>query len=384
MKILNLTLEHIRNHGQLSLPFEQNLTCIIGPNAQGKTNILEALYTLALSKSFRTNRLEELINWEHEFGRINSQILQENDEKIDLEVFLGRSPQPKKSFKKNGVKGTVENFIGTLKVVLFHPEDLNMLYLGPDLRRKYLDILNIQVSRSYFSALKAYKKALEQRNALLKSIKAGFSQKSELHIWNEPLAQNGLALIIERSKTIAFLQTRISEYYQKIAQTKDQITLNYHHIFTSNQQDSEAIHMLLKGSESIPPHHYTQLLDIYHQELENSLMKDLSAQYTTMGPHRDDLLFHLNGHSLQSCASRGEYRSVILALKLLEMRCIEEATTEKPVLLLDDVFSELDFSRQEMLIKAIQEHQSLITTTHLDNLKSLKDIKIFDVGKLKI
>ena len=221
MHLKRLTLENFRNYGSLDLRFddekeEKEVSFIIGRNAQGKTNILEAIYLLALTKSFRTSRQEDLIKWGCEYARVKGEF-----EERTLEVFLGNPPQPKRVLKKNDVKIGAENFIGNCQIVFFHPEDLNMLYLGPDLRRRYLDILNIQINKNYFRALRSFKRVLEQRNSLLKNINAGTGKESDLEVWDDQLAQHGDFLTEERRKTVEFLNLHVTDVYGAIADGKE-------------------------------------------------------------------------------------------------------------------------------------------------------------------
>lgn len=360
MHLQKLILENFRNHEKLELAFSQEnpVTYIVGPNAQGKTNLLEAIYLLALTKSFRTHNHEDLIDWHKDFARVtgifgsNSASRNAADTSAPsthLEIFLGRSPNPPKVLKKNRIKTTGANFLGTCQVVFFHPEDLNMLYLGPDLRRAYLNTLNVQINKNYFTALKNYQKVLRQRNALLYAIKQGTHKKSDLEIWDEQLVENGTLLMSERAKTIDFFNQHITEYYRQISEGGEQVSLSYQHAVGA------------PAAAQIP------VSSLYEQALSQALPRDLQSGHTSVGPHRDEILFLLNNKPLQAHASRGEYRSLILALKLLELKFFEDRTQHKPLLLLDDVFSELDLSRQKMLLQATQTHQTIITTTHLDN-----------------
>ncbi len=373
MRLAKLCLEHFRNHQKLQLEFDPaNLvTYIVGPNAQGKTNILEAIYLLALTKSFRTTHHEDLIGWNQEYARVKGffeievttqKAASRPESYCDLEVFLGLAPHSRKSLKKNGATTSTMNFIGTLQVVFFHPEDLNMLYLGPDLRRRYLDILNLQINKKYFRALQVYQRVLKQRNALLKRIHGGQAADSELEIWDEQLTLHGAFLMLERAKTVDFFRDRLEEYYQKISQGSEKIKVHYRHTLGD---------AALMNTPALTDHAVLQ--SIYKKTLNTAKTRDIQAQMTTVGPHRDDLEFLLNDFRLSAHASRGEYRSLILALKLLELHFFEERTAQKPLLLLDDVFSELDAHRQKMLLQAIKGHQTFITTTNAGSGDFLKD-----------
>ena len=362
MRLTKLILEQFRNYQNLELNFDpnENISYIVGPNAQGKTNILESIYLLALTKSFRTSQQQDMIRWGDEFARVQG-FFEVEDAVTQLEAFLGLPPNPQKSFKKNGVKTSAADFIGNCQIVFFHPEDLNMLYLGPDLRRAYLNVINVQVNRKYFSALRSYQKVLKQRNALLHAIKEGRAMPSaqregegvpalagrrsvqieQLNIWDAQLVEFGTYLMQERAATVEYFQKNLTKTYQKISQGDEKITITYRHT------------------------------EDFSRALASARPRDLRALITTVGPHRDDLEFSLNGLKLSALASRGEYRSLLLSLKLIELKFFEDRTTQKPILLLDDVFSELDPHRQQMLLQAIEGRQTIITATHLDNVDPL-------------
>ncbi len=368
MRITKLVLEKFRNYQNLELNFDpdEHITSIVGPNALGKTNILESIYLLALTKSFRTTKQQDMIGWESEYARVKGVFeMEDGADSVGLEAFLGKPPHPQKSFKKNGVKISAANFIGSCQVVFFHPEDLNMLYLGPDLRRAYLNIMNVQVSRKYFGALRAYQKVLKQRNALLHKLKdqrnsgSGNIDLSELDIWDEELVRHGSYLMLERSRTVEFFQERLSETYRKISRGNENVQIIYHHTLDFyNAPDDPAATNQTKSAKIWKEH--------FAGNLASARARDLQALVTTVGPHRDDLEFSFNGLRLSAHASRGEYRSLLLALKLIELEFFEERTGQNPILLLDDVFSELDPERQDLLMEAIQGHQTIVTTTHID------------------
>lgn len=388
MQLKKLILEKFRNYEKLELNFNptEPMTYIIGQNAQGKTNILEAIYLLALTKSFRTGSNENLIQWGQQYCRIVGEFVEnsatstepqeisprgetqtQGENSTTLEVFFGNPPQPLKSVKKNGAKSTIENFIGNCQTVFFHPEDLNMLYLGPDLRRRYLDLLNLQINKNYYRALRTFKQVIKQRNALLKEIKQGSAPRAELPVWNEQLATAGSILILERAKSVAFFRQYLEEYYQKIAESKDKIGIFYKNTVLEQTLPAEAPSQSQLG-QNLPTG--DQLKTAYLQSLEKAEKIDLQAEITTIGPHRDDLEFKLNNRPLAAHASRGEYRSLLLAMKLLEVKFFQEKSQTKPILLLDDVFSELDLNRQKMLLEAIEGHQTIVTATHLDQFTS--------------
>lgn len=389
MRLTKLKIENFRNYESFSLNFDKqkHITYIIGPNAHGKTNILEAIYLLALTKSFRTNVINDMIKWGTDYGRItgtfdmsnttadsNTDTLDElkvsaTDSKkeytIELQAFIGNPPNPRKALKKNGVKISAVNFIGNIQIVFFHPEDLNILYLGPDLRRKYLDILNIQIKPHYYAALRAYKRIMTQRNSLLKSIKDGHAKSHDLDIWDEQLAEQGSIIIYERESSIAFINERITRTYQNISKGEERVQALYKSIFkdgiNNTHEDGGAPQDLVKN----PPDPKTpqQIAETLLKILQTNRQRDLRAEFTTSGPHRDDIEFILNRLPLVKHASRGEYRSLLMALKLVELSFYEEKSKQKPILLLDDVFSELDPDRQKTLIEGIKGYQTILTST---------------------
>lgn len=357
MKLTKLQLENFRNHSQYSYEFDidKDLTILVGPNGMGKTNFLEAIYVLALGKSFRISAQEEMIKWENDYLRCSSEIFSGN-EKIDLEVFYSHRPRSQKSFKKNGVKMKNSEYLGNLLAVLFHPEDLNMLYLQPALRRRYMDIVLCQTDKKYLLALTKYRKILKQRNALLHEIRATRLKKGDqkslledLEVWDEEIATSGSVIIEKRLKLVEFLNERLEKIYNEIASADEKISLEY---------ESRIVKKLSKED----------IKTMYGDELFNRSERDILRAETTAGPHRDDLVFFLNGKEISAVASRGEIRTLLLAVKLAEIQYIEEKTGEKPILLLDDVFSELDRKRQGHLLKSIRGCQSIITTTDIDHI----------------
>lgn len=381
MRLNNLILEQYRNYSQFAVDFNASepITVFIGPNGKGKTNILEAIYTLSLTKSFRTPRQPDVIQWDQEYARIKGTFSFEDEvsenqnplhgvsndydeasrtEAIEREVFIGLPPHPTKRLKINGVQKSAVDFIGNCPMVFFHPEDLNMLYLGPELRRRFMDILGLQVNAVYYRTLKAYQRILNQRNALLKKIQQNESSITDLDVWDEQIIEQASYLIKERLQLLEFLEERLSELYSHISGNNDQITITYKNSLILEQQSIEADVASIKTAYSI---HFQQ----YRQ-------KDIYAGFTTAGPHRDDILFELNRRPLLSHASRGEYRSLFLALKQAELLWYEQQTQHTPLLLLDDVFSELDPFRQQHLLESMRGYQCFITTTHLPEL--LKDI----------
>lgn len=340
----SLELENFRNYGRLRLNFtaETGLTYLIGDNGQGKTNLLEAIYMLALGKSFRVSDEESLIKWGADFGRVRGVF-----EGSTMEIFLGKPPQPKRVFKINEVKSSAVNFVGRVRAVFFHPEDLNVLYLGPDLRRRYLDIMILQKDRAYFAALRKFKRLKEQRNSLLNAIREGRGSVADLDIWDEQIVKEGAVIWRGRAAALSYMVERLADKYASICGKKTDLRIGY--------LNSLDLGYEMMGATS-------NLEEVYATELLASQDKDIASGHTQIGPHRDDMVIYLGGKPIMEHASRGEIRTILLTMKLIEMDYFSEDGV-RPILLLDDVFSELDHERQRYLLERVVEYQTFITTT---------------------
>lgn len=380
MKLRKLQLENFRNYKSYTYEFDpaNDFTIIRGPNGQGKTNLLEAIYVLSLGKSFRTVQQEDLIMWGMDYFRAKGTVEVE-DENQELEVFYTNYPTKKKNFKKNEANLKNTEYIGNLLTVLFQPEDLNILYLSPNLRRRYMDILLSQTDKSYLDALIHYNKALKQRNSLLNSIrKSRFSKQDDeellkdLDAWDEELVKYGSIITEKRLVLVKFLAKELQKVYQSISGEKEKVDIAY----ISKVATKNSIQSLSIQSISKTPDYYEKLFDIttsYRAQLHENREKDIIQATSTRGPHRDDLLFYINEKEITASASRGEFRTLLLSIKLAEIDFIKQKTDESPLLLLDDVFSELDSTRQEKLLKAIRGCQTIIATTDTENIEDLAD-----------
>lgn len=345
MKIRKLQLENFRSYEKYEFEFDEdkNVLIIVGPNGEGKTNFLEALNVLSLTKSFRTSHKQDMIRWESEYFRCKCEAVRDEQD-LDLEVFFSIKPARVHSFKRSGVKQKGVDYLGSLLTVLFQPEDLNILYLSPSLRRKYLNTILSQTDKNYLLALRQYQHILKQRNALLDAIRSArfdgqdiSSLLKDLDVWDDQLLQYGSQISNKRKEFICFLNEEVSNIYTSISENEEEISIEY--------KISEL------SSENI------------------AAKRDSEVRYaqTKIGPHRDDVHFYINRLQIEHSASRGEYRTLLLAMKIAEISYIEKCTGSKPILLLDDVFSELDPSRQKHLLKAIESCQAIITTTDLDS-----------------
>lgn len=318
--------------------FDKRVNLVIGPNTSGKTNLMEAIYLLATGNSFRAQRESEMINFGEEIARVKAQT------SAELEIILttgklGGKRVAKKTYKINGVNKRKSDFVGALKVVLFRPEDINLILGSPSLRRDYLNDVLSPVSSEYARSLLSYKKGLRQRNRLLDKIRDGEAQRTQLLFWDQLLIKNGQVLTEKREEFIGFLNKNLKNL--KIDYDKSLVT---------------------------------------YKRLEKYQEAELALGATLVGPHRDDIVISSKLSSKRNLAlfgSRGEQRLAILALKFLELRFIERKTEERPVLLLDDIFSELDRKHRRKVIKIIPFQQTILTST--DGL-----VRKFFHGKIRI
>ncbi|MFA6991840.1 MAG: DNA replication/repair protein RecF [Candidatus Gracilibacteria bacterium] len=378
MKLHKLQLENFRNYENYSYKFknEKLITVFTGKNGSGKTNLLEAIYVLSLGRSFRNIKQEDMIGWEKDFLRVKGDV--EEHENIDasapkprsvelteLEVFYGRAPSRKKSFKRNGVPMKTSSYIGALLTVFFHPEDLNMLYLEPSLRRRYMDILLSQTNKKYLAALMEYKKVLKQRNALLQEIRENkfnnIDNKTlydDLAAWNKQMAEFGSIIIKNRLDLVWILNRMMTQIYQSISGGKEKIEVKY---ANNVLKESAMVPTMIEGDTDDLT--IRKIANLYEKKLTSMEKIEEIQGKTLTGPHRDDLVFYIDDREIVTSASRGEIRTLLLAIKLAEIEFIRRITKTNPLLLLDDVFSELDIDRQKKLFSAIDGCQTIITTT---------------------
>ena len=357
MLITSLNIKGFRNLKPLELKLDpaKPVHAFVGANGQGKTNILEAIYLCSLSKSFRTRSAADLVGFEEEFTSIRCEA---GDKK--LEVIITSKPS-QKVLKVNGVKKTAADFVGNFKAVFFSPDDLANMSFSPKLRRRYMDVVLTQLEHDYLEALMQYKEACRQRNSLLKRIREGQGRREELEFWDGTLAKHGVLITEARTELVAVLLELVNRHYREISDSGDQISISYLSELRGVSSESEFVDLLKRNHE-----------------------RDIIVGEGKLGPHRDDLQFLLNGHDMAFFASRGEWRSLVLALKFAEIELIKKKTGEDPVLLLDDVFSELDAKRQKYLFKATGESQTFVTTTHhefIDALEKLPEVYLVSEGR---
>lgn len=345
MEFKKLRLADFRNHPKKELSFSGKTTLIVGPNAAGKTNLLESIYLLASGKSLRAEVESEMIAYAQDLARVKGRVVDAKEEKTDLEIVLTTGMMmgtkvAKKKFFVNGVARRLMDFTGHLKVVYFGPQDLEIIVDSPSIRRAYLDSVLEQADKEYRRASLSYQKGLRQRNKLLEQIRDEGKPQSVLFFWNKLLIENGALISLKREEFISFVNSQ-PDYFGDLQ---------------------------IRYDKSI----------ISPQRLEEYAEAEVASGMTLVGPHRDDFSVSLEERNLHSFGSRGEQRTAIFSLKLAELEFIAQRTQERPVLLLDDIFSELDHDHRHRLLEVIPKQQTIITTTdiHLIEPEYRKKIEI--------
>lgn len=352
MQIDALCLRGFRNYEEASARFVPGVNLLVGDNANGKTNLLEAIYYLSAGKSFRTRREAELLRFGAEYAELSAEIFAEGrGQNLTAQMFEGRRPR---RLIKNGVRQkTAAQFVGTVKTVLFCPEDLQILKRGAANRRRLLDDVICQLRPNYAATLAEYNRVLEQKSAILRERQTAFC--ALLPDYNERLAQLGALLISYRARFLQSLGELAGEFHRAFSGEKEQFTLQYQTVST------------ITDPFAPPDELRTQLRA--HQNSHKTAEWD-SGQCLS-GPHRDDFLSALNGLSVAQFASQGQTRTACISLKLAERALICRDCGEEPVLLLDDVLSELDAARQDFVLNRLSGGQIFITCCETDRLTEL-------------
>ena len=332
MVLYNLALQNFRSYSKKTFVFSPLTTLIVGPNTAGKTNILEAIMFLATGKSFRADQDREAIAWGEELSRMNAKCQMLND-KCELELVLTSGEvqgqqAPLKKYLINGVPRRQVDFVGNLRAVLFWPEHLELVTDSPSLRRKYLDSVLVQVDREYRRNLLSYERGLRQRNRLLDLINEGKAGRGQLLFWNQLLIKAGGYITEKRGEYIHFV----------------------------NECPMSNVQYQIEYDKSV----------ISEGRLEQYKDEEVAAKATLVGPHRDDFTIFKDEKELSKYGSRGEQRLAVLWLKLAELAYIEKEAGDRPVLLLDDIFSELDDEHRELVVDLIGKQQTILTSADRD------------------
>jgi DNA replication and repair protein RecF len=365
MYLEKLYLNNFRNISNEELKFDKNVNIFFGENGQGKTSILESIYYLSISKSFRVNSEKITLQHSKEYFNIKGKYNTKNNNDIFIRLFYSIKDGKNIFLNENKIEKFSE-IIGIVPTVLLSLEDLELTYGVPANRRRFLDILLSQVSPLYLQALQNYKKSLLQRNKLLSLINDNKESKKALFPWDEQLVQYGVEIISSRLKIVEYLNTKIAQYYKIISDKNENISINY----KSN---------LIKKLEKVD---IDKLKNKYFELLSLDIENDILRQTTLIGPHRDDVEFLKDDHLIKSFGSQGENKTFLIALKFVESEYLKEKKNESPVLLMDDIFSELDSKRNNNLVKYIKNiGQIFITTTQRDKFKNsyLKDSNYIEI-----
>ena len=354
MFIKRLQMLNYRNYNALDIELCPNVNVFMGDNAQGKTNILEAIYYCAFAKSHRTSKDKELINWNGEHAFISVDVGRERlDKRIDISILK----DGKKSIRINKIKiKKIGELFGNFNVVMFSPEDLRIIKDSPGVRRKIIDMELCQLNPKYYYNLVQYNKVLNERNILLRNRN---TSSEMLEIYDMQLVEFGYNIIRDRIKYIESLNKYAEKIHSDITSGKEKI--NFKYIST------------IKDLENIKENFYTLL--------EKNRSKDCDRGITSIGPHRDDFFVYINDIDTKSYGSQGQQRTAVLTMKFSSLEIIKELTGEFPVLLLDDVLSELDFNRKKYILSTIGQIQTVITCTGIEDLYEYLDekAKVFKV-----
>jgi len=333
----SIELENFRNYDSLNITFDENTTILFGDNAQGKTNILEAAYISGTTKSHKGSRDKEIIKFDKTESHIKT-IISKNERDYQIDIHLRKNKSKGIAINRVPIKKATDLF-GLINIILFSPEDLNIIKNGPSERRKFMDAELCQIDKIYLSDLSNYNKALNQRNALLKEIVYKPDLKETLSIWDEQLINYGKKIITRRQEFINDINIIVKDIHYKITGGKENIDVSYE----PNIEDIFFLDELVKNKE-----------------------KDMRFCQTSVGPHRDDIKITVDGIDIRKYGSQGQQRTCALSLKLSEIKLVENTINDKPILLLDDVLSELDKNRQSYLLDNLVDTQTIITCTGID------------------
>ena len=351
MYIKNLKLMHYRNYDRVDLSFDNKINIIIGENAQGKTNLLEAIYLLAFTRSYRTSKDKELIQWGQNYGKIEGAIVKRNQQ-FPLEIQLTSKG---KIAKLNHLEQRrLSHYIGAFNIVMFAPEDLNLVKGSPQIRRRFIDMEIGQIQPVYIHHLRNYQKVLRQRNQMLKDLQRKKTMNlTMLEVLTEQLISHACEIIERRFLFLNLLRQWAIPIHKRISQDREILNILYAPTIDVSEDDSKE-----------------KISNIYWEKFKQNQTKEIDRGTTLYGPHRDDLLFFINDHDIQKYGSQGQQRTTALSLKLAEIELIKQEIGEYPVLLLDDVLSELDQYRQSHLLDTIQDKvQTFVSTTSVSDIK---------------
>lgn len=365
MKLQEIRIQHFRNYEDLQLSFPAAINLFVGQNAQGKTNLLEAISLLALTKSHRATKDQEMIQWGQSQALLFANVERSSRE---LKLQLQLTERGKKA-RLNGIdRKKMTDYVGNFNVVLFSPEDLQLIKGAPSERRRFLDIEIGQISPTYLHDSAQYQKIMIQRNAVLREQLERPTQNHELvSVWDEQLIETGSRMIERRLQFMQKLQKYASDIHSRISDGLEKLLLGYTCSIAPVGTSLE-----IEGD----------IRELFRQELDKMRRKDFARAVTSVGPHRDDISAQINGYDVGTFASQGQQRTTALSMKLAEIELIRNEVGEYPILLLDDVLSELDSTRQIQLLRSMGERvQTFITATNTYGLEEFmtSDTEVFQV-----
>jgi DNA replication and repair protein RecF len=375
MRIEHLSLKNFRNYTRLEARFPEGNILLHGQNAQGKTSLLEAIYYLATSTSPYTTSDRQLINWRTEdepmpFAQISAEILATDRTISRLSITLVREEanSPGERFKKeirlNGVSRRRMDILGVVAVVMFLPQDLILVEGAPSNRRRYMDGTLNQIDAAYSEALNTFEKVLIQRNALLKQIGRGRSAVVELEYWDEQLTETAAVIIAGRQRFLREIENEAAQIYRDLTGNKEDLKLSYVPSFEPTAEGDGQLSFAIPGLDLHRQLAPSQIAPQYMESLAQSRREEVDRGMTLSGPQRDELRFYVNNRDLGLYGSRGQARTAVMAIKLAELAWMREKIGEYPLLLLDEVASELDEFRRGYLLEQIQgASQAVLTTT---------------------
>ena len=343
MHLKNLFLLNFRNYQETKIIFHNGINVIYGENGSGKTNILEAIYFLALTKSFRTNSERHLVFNNQDMFRIKGEF--ENTQGRVIDCSIAYALTEGKRLVVNSQKFLkFSDYIGEVPTVLLEPSDLTLSQGSPYQRRRFIDLLLCQSHKLYLHHLMQYNRSLKQRNQILQSEK--FDQQI-LYSWEENLIKNGMEIIKKRRETIEYLSETVKNYYTLLSNKDDKIKI----VYQSNVEE--------KNNQTLE--------SAYRQQFDMNRASEIEAGHTKVGPHRDELLFLLKGKPMRIHSSQGEHKTFVIALKLAEFFYLQKHRSETPILLFDDIFGELDANRIQLMLNQLSDFGQVFVTTTSKN-----------------
>ncbi|GAC1324302.1 MAG: DNA replication/repair protein RecF [Chloroflexota bacterium] len=358
MLLKRLRLRYFRTYERLDLHVAPGVSLLAGPNAAGKTNVLEAIYVLATTKSFRTRTDRELISWhvENEEGQRYARL--EGDAEtaggpVRVDVAMVEQPgrgqietSVRKQFRLNGSPKRAPDVVGEIKAVFFSPDDIALITGSPSARRRYMDLMLCQIDHRYLRTLQEYSRVVVQRNSLLQRLRGRPDPASVLEFWDDKLVTSGVEIMSTRKAMLHVLSRCAQEAYSDLSGAHEELGIVYKPSLESASDEPDK-----------------QMGASFRDRLSQLQTKEIFQGVTLCGPHRDDLQFLINNTDAQYFGSRGQQRSIALSLRLAELRYMTERTGDNPILLLDEAMSELDENRRRLLLRLMEMHPQVLATT---------------------